>query len=182
MARLSLAMIVRDEARLLGRILADASNVCDELVVLDTGSTDGTREIAEELGATVHDLAWRDDFATARTASFAWCHEDWIMWLDADDVLPEATQLAIVGLKNWLDTADAAIGAVLAPYHDVITDDGHVLLSQGRPRVLHFPSTTSTSGDIMSVSCHVAARTAQKAAAGKSRAPRLNGAFRSSRI
>jgi glycosyltransferase involved in cell wall biosynthesis len=133
--RLSLAMIVKDEERLLGRVLADAATVCDELVVVDTESSDKTREVAEEHGATVHAISWRDDFATARNASFAWCNEDWIMWLDADDVLPPTTLRAIETLKVWLaDQND--IDAVLAPYHFQFGEDGATLIWQSRERIL----------------------------------------------
>jgi len=133
--RLSLAMIVKDEERLLGRVLADASKVCEEMVVVDTGSSDRTREIAEQHGATVHDVAWRDDFAAARNASFAWCNEEWIMWLDADDVLPPSTLGAIETLKTWLD-GRSDIYAVLSPYHYQFGEDGAPLIWESRERIM----------------------------------------------
>jgi glycosyltransferase involved in cell wall biosynthesis len=133
--RLSLAMIVRDEERLLGRLLTDAAKVCDELVVVDTGSSDGTKKVAEQHGAVVHDIAWRDDFATARNASFAWCNEDWILWLDVDDVLPPSTLGAIETLKLWLaDHED--IDAVLAPYQYQFAEDGAPVIWESRERIL----------------------------------------------
>ena len=70
---LSLAMIVKDEAETLDGMLTDAAAFCDELVVVDTGSTDRTRDIARAAGATVLDVDWVDKFAAARHSSFAAC-------------------------------------------------------------------------------------------------------------
>ncbi len=126
-------MIVRDEERLIGRILGDASGVCDELVVIDTGSTDNTRAIARERGAQVHEIVWREDFATARNASLAWCTCPWILWLDADDILPHQTKETIMGLKGWLhDDVDV----VMSPYHYIIDANDTVLLSVVRERLI----------------------------------------------
>ncbi len=129
-------MIVKDEERLLGRLLTDAARVCDELVVIDTGSSDRTREIAEKHGAKVYDVAWRGDFATARNASFAWCSEEWILWLDADDVLPPSTLGAIETLKVWLEGQED-VDAVVGPYHyRIAEDDRTVLTGWSRERIL----------------------------------------------
>lgn len=101
-ATLSLAMIVKDEADLLAGVLADASTYCDELVVVDTGSTDDSVEIARAAGASVHHFEWIDDFAAARNfaASHATC--GWVTYLDADDRVPPASQAAFRALKREL--------------------------------------------------------------------------------
>lgn len=80
-------MIVKNEERHLGRLLASVVQFADEIVVLDTGSTDKTRAIALEFGARCCDFAWCDDFAQARNASMRHCSGDFIMWLDADDII-----------------------------------------------------------------------------------------------
>ncbi len=90
MARLSLAMIVRNEAGRLGACLESARGVADEMVVLDTGSTDGTREVAAVHGARVETFPWIDDFAAARNASLGLCTGDWTLVLDADERLDAA--------------------------------------------------------------------------------------------
>lgn len=90
MSRISLCMIVRDEADMLPGFLAAARGLWDELVVVDTGSTDGTVALLEQAGATVVHRAWDDDFAAARNASLDLAGGDWILMLDADErPLPE---------------------------------------------------------------------------------------------
>lgn len=134
MASLSLAMIVKDEEATLGRVLAAASQICTEMVVVDTGSTDRTVEIAEAHGARVVHFAWIDDFAAARNFAFAQCSGDWILWLDADDVLPEATLEAGRKLLAALDTEP--LDAVFAPYHYAYDETGALQLSHERERFI----------------------------------------------
>ncbi len=100
MPTLSLAMIVKNEEKTLERVLSGAKSFCDEMVVVDTGSTDKTVEIAEQMGAKVFHFTWINDFAAARNHAFECCTSDWIMWLDADDVVPELTQQQIKELKE----------------------------------------------------------------------------------
>jgi glycosyltransferase involved in cell wall biosynthesis/predicted Zn-dependent protease len=85
--RLSLCMIVKDEEEMLPRCLAAAAPAVDEIVIVDTGSSDRTIEIARSFGATVIERAWTGSFAEARNASFDAATGDWLMFLDADEVL-----------------------------------------------------------------------------------------------
>src|SRR5665213_1792628 len=112
----SLAMIVKDEEATVGKVLDDAATVCDELVVVDTGSSDSTVEVAKEHGAQVLDFAWIDDFAAARNSSFEACHGDWILWLDADDRVPSIAQAGFGRLKELL-AERSDIDGVMIPYH-----------------------------------------------------------------
>jgi tetratricopeptide (TPR) repeat protein len=84
---LSLCMIVKDEEAMLGQCLAAVRDHVDEIVVVDTGSTDRTIEIAREYGATVLEREWTGDFAAARNVSFDAATGDWLLFLDADEVL-----------------------------------------------------------------------------------------------
>lgn len=93
--RLSLCMIARDEAKVLGRCLASVRSAVDEIVVVDTGSRDGTRAIAEAHGAIVVERPWDDDFAAARNAALDVARGDWILSLDADEELPARTALQL---------------------------------------------------------------------------------------
>lgn len=87
MPRLALCMIVRDEERMLPGCLESVRNIVDEIVVVDTGSTDGTVAIAQAAGARVVPFTWCDDFAAARNAALPHVTADWILVLDADERL-----------------------------------------------------------------------------------------------
>jgi glycosyltransferase involved in cell wall biosynthesis len=84
---LSLCMIVRDEAARLRACLESIRPHVDEMVVVDTGSKDRTREVAVECGARVFEMPWPDDFAAARNESLRHARGQWIFWMDADDVI-----------------------------------------------------------------------------------------------
>ncbi len=87
---LTACLIVRDEQDNLPRCLSSLQGVADEIVVVDTGSTDDTVRIAESYGAKVGHFTWCDDFAAARNASLDLATGDWILWIDADEqVAPE---------------------------------------------------------------------------------------------
>lgn len=83
----SLCMIARDEEATIGLAIKSAMALVDEIVVVDTGSRDNTRIIAEGYGARVVDFPWRDDFAAARNAALAEAGCEWILVLDADERL-----------------------------------------------------------------------------------------------
>lgn len=109
----SAAMIVRDEAAHLERCLRSIAAVVDEAVVVDTGSTDATREIAAALGCRVLEEPWRDDFSAARNTSLAACRGHWRVIIDGDEVLTETA-----GLENLRrvrpDQCDGAVLRVVA--------------------------------------------------------------------
>jgi tetratricopeptide (TPR) repeat protein len=84
---ISLCVIARDEEGFLGDCLASARPFVDEMVVLDTGSTDATVEIARSHGARIGHFEWRDDFSAARNAAIEMATRDWIFMLDADERL-----------------------------------------------------------------------------------------------
>lgn len=87
---ISLAMIVKDEEAVLERCLKSIKDYVDEIIIVDTGSTDNTVEIAKKYATKVFYFEWIDDFAAARNFSFSKCTEDFILWVDGDDIiLPE---------------------------------------------------------------------------------------------
>ena len=99
---LGLCMIVKDEEEVLARCLESVKGVFDEIVVADTGSKDRSREIARAYGAKVYEFRWIDDFSAARNFSFSKASADYLMWLDADDILLPQDKEALLSLKKTL--------------------------------------------------------------------------------
>jgi len=98
MPTLALSMIVRDAERLLARCLESARGVVQEIVIADTGSNDRTMEIARALGAWVFSIPWEDDFARARNRALEAVRADWVLVLDADELLDAAATRSIASL------------------------------------------------------------------------------------
>ena len=132
MAELSLCMIVRNEEERLAQCLLSVRKAVNEIVILDTGSTDGTKEVARGFTDRVIDYAWEDDFAAARNASFAHATKPYILWLDADDVIDPPQLQRLLALKARLDGADA----VFLPYHYAFHADGTPSLVFERERIV----------------------------------------------
>ena len=90
---LTLCLIVRDEAEFLGDCLAAAAPICDDIVVVDTGSTDATKDIARSYTDRVYDYPMGNDFSAARNAALSYVNTEWVLFPDADERFP-ATDLA----------------------------------------------------------------------------------------
>jgi hypothetical protein len=105
-ATISLCLIVRDEAELLPQFLQHAAGLWDDLCVVDTGSRDATREILRAAGARIIERAWDDDFSAARNAGLDAATGDWIVYLDADEMVSPAAVAALRAVA-----ADAQAGA-----------------------------------------------------------------------
>lgn len=88
--KLSLCMIVRDNARTLDLCLSSIAPHVDEMIVVDTGSLDETPEIARRYGAQVFHFPWIDDFSAARNESLKHATGEWLFWMDSDDTIDEA--------------------------------------------------------------------------------------------
>ncbi len=131
MVTVSLCMIVKNEEEHLPRCLESVSGLVDETVIVDTGSTDRTKEIAASFGAKVFDFDWCDDFSAARNFSFSKATMDYCMWLDADDVLTDRE--AFLHLKSELP-ADTDV--VMMPYHTAFNSKGDPIFSYRRERLL----------------------------------------------
>jgi len=87
--RLSALLIVRDEADVIEATIRSAKQLADEVLVVDTGSTDDTVEIARRLGARVEQFQWCEDFSAARNFAMDKAKGDWVLWLNAGEHLPE---------------------------------------------------------------------------------------------
>jgi glycosyltransferase involved in cell wall biosynthesis len=101
-------MIVRDEQESLPGCLASVAELAPEIVIVDTGSSDRTREVAAGLGARVIDFPWCDDFAAARSEGLRHATGDWILWLDADERLDDANRARLQALLGALPEGRAA--------------------------------------------------------------------------
>ncbi|MBL9166735.1 MAG: glycosyltransferase [Verrucomicrobiales bacterium] len=91
--RLSVCLIVKNEERFIESCLKSVRRVADQIVVVDTGSTDRTVELAEAAGAEVHAFEWSNDFSVARNAALEFVRGDWVLVLDADEeLLPDSEE------------------------------------------------------------------------------------------
>ena len=123
--RLTVCLIVKNEEKFIDQCLASVAGLADQLVVLDTGSTDSTVERARARGAEIHTFAWCDDFSAARNAAMEHVTGDWVLMLDADEELPpesrEALQklLRAAGVMAWrlpiIDVGREADGCSYVP-------------------------------------------------------------------
>ena len=133
MASISLCMIAKNEEDVLERCLKSVADLVDEIIIVDTGSTDRTKEIAARFTDKLYDLPWQDDFSAARNESFSHASMDYCMWLDADDILLEEDRNAFRAMK---DTLDPTVAVVMAPYHTGFDESGQVTFSYYRERLI----------------------------------------------
>ncbi len=110
--KVSLTMIVRNEQENLPHALGSVAGLFDEIVMVDTGSEDRTREIAREFGARVFDFVWVDDFAAARNAALARATGVYAFWLDADDVIDPPQRVRLEQLLADLRPGEPAAHVV----------------------------------------------------------------------
>lgn len=106
---LGLCMIVKNEETVIGRCLESVRGVFDEINIVDTGSFDQTKKIAAGFTDRIFDFAWNYDFSAARNASFSYATTDYIMWLDADDILLDQDRNALISLKRSSDFGDTDV-------------------------------------------------------------------------
>lgn len=104
MIQISLCMIVKNEEKVLRRCLDSYKELMDEIIVVDTGSTDATKAIAAEYTDKVYEFPWIKDFASARNYAFSKATKDYIFSADADEVLDEDNKAKFLALKGDLDS------------------------------------------------------------------------------
>lgn len=102
MNKISLCMIVKNEEKYIGNCLKSVCDLVDEIIIVDTGSTDKTKQICKKYTDKIYDYKWINDFADARNFSFSKATCDYIMWLDADDILKENDRIKFKKLKENL--------------------------------------------------------------------------------
>ncbi len=133
MPRLSLIMIVKNEEKWLADCLSSVQGIVDEMVIADTGSTDATRDIATSFGAKVVDIVWNDDFAEARNRGMAFAKGDWLLHLDADEVVDPDSATLIRTLVDEDGAGADAIEVTLANYCDEMRSHRWVPVSANDP-------------------------------------------------
>src|SRR4030066_756382 len=87
---ISACMIVKNEEKFLAQCLKSIKDAVDEIIIVDTGSTDNTVEIAQSFGAKVYHHPWRNSFSEARNHSLSYATCDWILQIDADEALEQS--------------------------------------------------------------------------------------------
>jgi glycosyltransferase involved in cell wall biosynthesis/predicted Zn-dependent protease len=99
--RLTVCLITKNEEQFLGQCLQSVRELADQIVVMDTGSTDWTTTIAARFGAEVYSCEWQDDFSAARNAALEHARGDWILFLDADEeLLPESRNALLKEIRD----------------------------------------------------------------------------------
>jgi GT2 family glycosyltransferase/tetratricopeptide (TPR) repeat protein len=181
--KLSLCMIVRDNARTLGAALESIRDHVDEMVVVDTGSIDATPEIARSLGARVFTFPWCDDFAAARNESLRLATGDWVFWMDSDDTVPlecarqlrsligQASDPALMGfvMQVHCPSAPGGDGAVTKVDHVKLFRKQPNIRFEGRIHEQVLPSIRRAGGDVGWTDLYVVHSGSDQSEAGRQR-------------
>lgn len=136
--RISLCVIVRNEAHQLDACLAPVAKLMDEVIVVDTGSTDATRQVAARYATRVESFPWCDDFSAARNETLRYATGDWIFWLDADDRIDAENLAHFERLLHNLDPRSVYLMDTVCPSHDVAEGErviSHVRLFPRDPQL-----------------------------------------------
>lgn len=133
MISISLCMIVKNEEQVLERCLKSAKDIVDEIIIVDTGSTDKTKDIAKKYTDQIYNFKWIDDFSKARNYSFSKATKEYILWLDADDVILEKDRKEFIKLKN---NFDKNIDVVMMKYNISYDEELKPTFSYNRERLI----------------------------------------------
>lgn len=142
----SATLIVRDEELTLKRCLDSIQGAVDEIVIVDTGSQDSTPEIARNYTDRCFQFDWIDDFSAARQYAFDQARGDWMVWLDADDVVQGAENIRCLA-----HTAADDVGAIYWPYVAARDEAGNVTCQFWRERLVRNDSTYRWQGKVHEV-------------------------------
>lgn len=143
--KLSLCMIVKNEEKYLEGALESVQGIVDEIIIVDTGSTDSTVEIARKYGAQVHFRPWDDDFAAARNESLKHATGQWVLIMDADERIPESVGS---NLRSLLVPTDQPISYLTYIKNYMLKDDESSVLGHYVVRVFRKTAETRFFGAI----------------------------------
>ncbi|MFA9465271.1 MAG: glycosyltransferase [Velocimicrobium sp.] len=132
MITISLCMIVKNEEGILERCLDTVNQLVDEIIIVDTGSMDQTKAIARKFTDKIYDFLWIDDFSAARNYAFEKATMDYILWLDADDLILVDDIIKFKKLKREI-TGDTDV--VMMRYNTGFDEQGRTVFSYYRERL-----------------------------------------------
>lgn len=132
MISISLCMIVKNEQAVLARCLDSVRQAVDEIILVDTGSTDQTTEIARRYTDKIFHFPWINDFSAARNFAYEQATMDYQLWLDADDVLPPEELQKLLRLK---ETLSPSVTLVTMKYQTHFDEAGAAILTSTRERL-----------------------------------------------
>lgn len=124
MISISLCMIVKNEENTLGRCLDSLKDMVDEIIIVDTGSTDRTIEIARTYTNNIYHFQWIDDFSAARNFAFEHASKEYILTMDADDIFDDTEKLS-----RLKETLPSTVDAITMKYQAAFDEAGNVLAS-----------------------------------------------------
>ena len=145
---ISLCMIVKNEEEVLSRCLESVCDFADEIIIVDTGSTDKTKHIAQNYTDKVYDFKWIDDFSAARNYAFDKAEGRYLMWLDADDVIPQSELQKLLELKKRLT---GEVDVYMLKYDIAFDSEGKPTYSYYRERIMKNDGTFHWEGAIHEV-------------------------------
>lgn len=148
MFTLSLCMIVKDEEDVIGRCLSCVKEFVDEIIIVDTGSTDKTKEIVSQYTNKIYNFPWINDFSAARNFSFSKATKEYIMWLDADDVINKKNQQALKALKK---NSDNSADIIMMKYDIDFDENNNSVFSYYRERIFKRSMNYVWKGEIHEV-------------------------------
>ncbi len=148
MPTISLCMIVKNEEKNIVRCLDSVADLVDEIIIVDTGSTDRTVEAASGYTKKVYVYPWTDDFSEARNYSFSKASMDYCMWLDADDILEKKEHEKFLQLKESLSKST---DIVMMKYNTAFDEAGNPSFSYFRERWIRNSSKYRWIGEVHEV-------------------------------
>ncbi len=136
MFKISLCMIVKDEEKFLEDCLSSVENIVDEIIIVDTGSSDSTISIAEKYKAKIFHFNWINDFSAARNFALDKVSGDWVLYLDADERISEESREELIKLKS--EKPDKGIECTIKNIDEI----------KGRPSVMLYTRIFPNSKEI----------------------------------
>ena len=132
--KLSACVITKNEEENIGTWLTSMKKIADEMIVVDTGSTDRTVEMAKEAGARVFHHAWQNDFAAAKNCALEKAKGDWILFLDADEYFSPQTIAKVRPLLLEVEKSTKPIVGVICRLVNIDKDHGRDLPTAHLPQ------------------------------------------------